>query len=389
MRAIAVRSSEILDRRARALRTGDRRLFLSDVYRGDERFVELQERYFHNLRQLPWETLEYDVLADRWNPSFAEERWESSAYIPFVRVRMQLRGFDEVPVVFTTGITFVQREGQWVVVSDTDVADQVRDGAQETPWDLTRIVVKRSENVLAVFDTDSAKRSGQVMDALDDSVQVVSDALPSGWDGRVVVYATADKQVLSAFDYVPGSDVDGLGAVAFPVFAREQSRRVASMRFLVHPRSLELKGPWLRAVLGHELTHVALARRSSGVPIWLAEGVAEYVGMQGMPRAQWRIEASVVKRARRGATELPGVATFNAIDQAWHYSLSWFACDYIAATYGDEKVWELLRTMHNGGRGTSEERQDRVLRRVLGISGAELARRAADRIADSFVLPES
>ncbi|MGH3333445.1 MAG: hypothetical protein ACRDPJ_19280, partial [Nocardioidaceae bacterium] len=80
--------------------------------------------------------------------------------------------------------------------------------------------------------------------------------------------------------------------------------------------------------------------------------------------------------------------TFNAIDQAWHYSLSWFACDYIAATYGDEKVWELLRTMHNGGRGTSEERQDRVLRRVLGISGAELARRAADRIADSFVLPD-
>ena len=86
------------------------------------------------------------------------------------------------------------------------------------------------------------------------------------------------------------------------------------------------------------------------------------------------------------ATALPLAAQtkpspgFNDDDQEWHYALSWMAVDYIAATYGEGRVWELMDAMHNGGSGTPDADQDRVLDQVLGYGSFELAQRAAARI---------
>ena len=77
-------------------------------------------------------------------------------------------------------------------------------------------------------------------------------------------------------------------------------------------------------------------------------------------------------------------ATFNDSDQEWHYALSWMACDYIVATYGESRIWELVDAMHNGGEGTSDQDQDRVLEQVLGYDSHELARRAAARIRNIY-----
>ena len=51
---------------------------------------------------------------------------------------------------------------------------------------------------------------------------------------------------------------------------------------------------------------------------------------------------------------MPVSKDFNDSDQEWHYALSWMACDYIAATYGESRIWELMDAMHNGGEGTSD-----------------------------------
>ena len=81
---------------------------------------------------------------------------------------------------------------------------------------------------------------------------------------------------------------------------------------------------------------------------------------------------------------MPVSRTFNDGDQEWHYALSWMACDYIAATYGESRIWELVDAMHNGGDGTSDEDQDRVLEQVLGYDNHELAVRAAARIRNIY-----
>jgi hypothetical protein len=60
------------------------------------------------------------------------------------------------------------------------------------------------------------------------------------------------------------------------------------------------------------------------------------------------------------------------------------ACDYIAHTHGESRLWELVDAMRNAGNGTNDVEQDRVLQQVLGYDGRELARRAAARIRNLY-----
>jgi hypothetical protein len=81
---------------------------------------------------------------------------------------------------------------------------------------------------------------------------------------------------------------------------------------------------------------------------------------------------------------MPVTRTFNDTDQEWHYALSWMACDYIAETFQESRLWELVDAMRNGGTGTTDDQQDRVLQQVLGFDSRELARRAAARIRNTY-----
>jgi hypothetical protein len=56
------------------------------------------------------------------------------------------------------------------------------------------------------------------------------------------------------------------------------------------------------------------------------------------------------------------------------------ACDYIATTQGESRLWDLMDALHNGGAGTTDAQQDAVLQSVLGMDDRQLARRAASRI---------
>jgi hypothetical protein len=56
------------------------------------------------------------------------------------------------------------------------------------------------------------------------------------------------------------------------------------------------------------------------------------------------------------------------------------ACDYIATTQGETRLWELMDALHDGGAGTTDADQDAVLVRVIGLDSHQLARRAAARI---------
>ncbi len=81
---------------------------------------------------------------------------------------------------------------------------------------------------------------------------------------------------------------------------------------------------------------------------------------------------------------MPVSKDFNNSEQEWHYALSWMACDYIAETFGESRLWELVDAMHNGGQGTPDGEQDRVLEQVLGFDSHELGLRAAARIRNIY-----
>lgn len=376
----AEEAQKLLDARSLAVRTGDLPTFLATLDPTNADLLDRQRRYFANMQRLPVQTLRYVVLKSDWPAGIRAKTWSKFVSIPQVRVSTQLEGFDTVPVSRITGFAFTRIDGDPVIVSELTGAGQQYPGSSPAPWDLVRVKVRKDGSTLVLYDDATWRRADQISGTLSRGIAEVQDGLPFDWDGRVVVYVFADKLVLDSFEGVPGGNINHLGAMTFPMYAVMGQPEVAGIRFTLLPSSIRAGQPFLDRITRHELTHVAVGERDDGAPIWFAEGIAEYLGARSVPDDQRRIATVAVNRARRGVDAMPTSASFNGQDQAWHYALSWMACDYIAATQGEPRLWELMDALHDAGDGTSESEQDAVLQRVLGYDGAKLATEAARRI---------
>ena len=371
---------QVLDERAAALHDGDLAKFLKTLNTSDRKLVSRQRRYFANVQELPVQTLDYDVLESDWPAGLRSPDWGSAVGIPQVRLSLQLTGFDTVPVRRVTGFAFAHKGGRTVIVSELTGAGKQFPGSNPAPWDLVRIHVRSDASTLQIYDDGTWPRSGQVATELRAGISDIRGAVPFSWDGRAVVYVFSRPVVLNSFEGVPGGNIKHLGAMTFPMYAVPGQPAVAGIRFTLLPSSLRAGEVFLGRIIRHELTHVALGDRDDGAPVWFAEGVAEYMGARDIPQDERRIATVAVDRARAGVPELPASRGFNGDDQAWHYALSWMACDYVAATQGEDRLWLLMDAFHNGGEGTTDDHQDAVLQNVIGMDSAELAQHAETRI---------
>jgi hypothetical protein len=373
-------AQQLLDRRAEALRTKDLSGFLATIDTEDKALVRRQRRYFANLQQLPIETLSYDVLKSDWPTGLRAADWGQQASLPQVRLSLQLRGFDTVPVERVTGFALARRQGKLVVLSELTGAGKPFPGSSPAPWDLVRVHVRSGAGALELYDNTTWGHADDVDDAVRAGIESIRGAVPFSWEPRAVVYVFGRSVVLNSFEGVPGGNIAHLGAMTFPMHAVPGRPEVAGVRFTLLPSSLHAGPVFLERIVRHELTHVALGDRDDGAPVWFAEGLAEYMGARDIPQDERRIATVALSRARGNVRDLPSSRGFNGDDQAWHYALSWMACDYLAATQGEDVLWRLMDSFHNGGSGTDVAQQDAVLQTVAGLDGSQLARRAAARI---------
>jgi hypothetical protein len=369
-------AQRIVHRRERAVRRHDLRAYLADLDPANSALLGRERRRFANLVQLPLKTYQLDAVATSWPSGFAAGRFQDTAYIPYVEEALQLRGFDAAPVVVTTGVTFARVDGRWRIVSDDDVADREPSGSRNKPWDLARIVVRRSPHALGIFDAASAASADRLMAWTEDSVGTVRRAVPERWPGRVVFYALSSPRLLRGM----GTRFLDRAAIAFPVYddARRPTQRVAT-RVVINPRYLprtERQGTYL---LSHELTHVALARTSGGTPAWVQEGLADYVATRGASPEWWLPSAASVARARKGARAMPGSTFFGDDDPAFDYDLSLAACGVLADRFGTGRLWRFLERLSAAGfaDGDAEAHTDEVLGAMFGLDTRQLARGAA------------
>jgi hypothetical protein len=369
--------ARLLQRRARAVRNGDLPAFLADVDERRPRFRARQERYFLNLRELPLQVFRYAL--DDGLSTLADGRLQA-----VVELRLQLRGYDAAPVRSRALFTFRQEgDGTWLLAEDRDRRFEADNDVEPQPWDLMRIEVATGDGVLGVFDRRSVDAAYRIIAAIEDGIDQVAAEVPMEWSERVVVYALSDLTVLASLDNLPGGDPNRLDGVAFPVRVAEDSPRLAGTRFMLHPRMIFRDDAIRSRLVRHELTHVAIGRRDDRVPTWLAEGIAEYVSVQAIPEHERKISREALELAMAGPTALPRDAVFNGESSGANYGLAWFACEYVADTFGVESLWRLLDAMRAGD-GTPEGEQDLVLREVLGIDSAELARVSAEKIVNTF-----
>lgn len=361
--------TELLGQRSRALGGDDREAWLATVGE-DAAYRERQGWTFDNLVQLPRAVARYELVE-------GSARTEGDDVVADVRRVLQVAGWDAVPVTTVAAYHF-----RLTAVPDGTAAYRVvADDESAAPWDLAPVHIAVGEGALLVTDAADA-RAEDLADDVDRAIEDVAAEVPLPWTGRAMVYALAATDVLRAVEGLPVEDPEQLDGVAFTVRAGADDRTVAAVRVVLHPRLLAsgASSPSRARLLRHELTHVALGDRDDRVPTWLSEGVAELVSVRGMPMGERAISRAAIDAAETGVTALPGDGDFGGARSGASYGLAWWACEHVARTWGDARLWSLLASYA----AAPDEDRDAVLRRALGVDGAELAAAAGGRIRSVF-----
>ena len=233
--------------------------------------------------------------------------------------------------------------------------------------------------MLGIFDAGSVGYADAIVSSVQAGIGDVAAEVPYDWSRSVVVYALSDEGFLGRIDDLPGGDPQTLDGVAFPVPASPGGGPLASTRFVLNPRMLDRAGPERDRLVRHEITHVAVAGHDDRVPVWLSEGVAEYVSVRALapqdrliaPDAVDAAEARLLRDARRRQLQL------RRLQRALRGS--WWACEYPPTRYGEATLWTLMDAMNRPGADP-----DRVLRREVGIDTHALARKAGRLIVETF-----
>jgi hypothetical protein len=354
--AAAVRAA--LDTRADAVRSGDAEAFGRTVG-GSRAFRDQQQTWYANLTQLPVARFRY-----RFDPASLVR--DGNGYWASVTQVLQLDGYDAVPVSSPDRFRFgpVNDRGHVRLTSVTDPEWEAAHDVHPQPWDLGRIEAREGFGVLGVFDAGSVGAADSIIASVETGISDVSAWVPYEWSRHVVVYALSDPTFLQGLEDVPGDDPGDLDAVSFPAGD--------GTRFVLNPRVLGRSGGEVDRLVRHELTHVAVGEHDDSAPVWLAEGLAEWVSVRPIPPEDRRIPEAALQEAERGRVrDLPDDDTFNDDDSQAHYGLAWWAVESIANSYGEQVPWTLLDAL-----AAPDAEVDTVLRDQLGLTTRDLAQQA-------------
>ncbi len=372
---VAEEVSMLLKDRGRAVRHGNLEAFLDGVV-DDPALRHTQREWFENLRQLPIQRFAFDFSAD-------DVESTASGVVVVLDIILRLAGFDVAPVRTPAVYEFLREQDGLLRLSAVHAPGGESGRATPQPWDVAPVEILHGDGVLGVFDRNSSSEGHQIIAEVEQAIDDVSPLIPFAWSRTVVLYALSNTEYLRALEDLPGGDPEQLDGVAFPVPVRPGASTYAGTRFLLHPRILERNEDARSRLIRHELVHVALGQRDDRVPTWFSEGLAEYVSVRPVAPQDRLISRQAVAAAERGLQQLPGDDVFNGSGSPANYGVAWYACEYIAAAYGESMLWRLLDEFRAGG-GTSSQGQDDVLVRVLGINSKTLAEAAGRRILATF-----
>lgn len=363
----------LLAERARAVLAGDREAFLATVHPAAQRYRERQARLFDNLTAMPLAELRYELAPDGGSlPVDGRLRqYGTEAWVPRLILSYRLRGFDAEVVRRTTYLGFVRHPARGWLVGGSGDRDGYR-GDREI-WELGAVnVAEGNRSVVVGVDLPEAELES-IAAGIDRAEPVVSRVWGRAWSRRAVVLVarthreasviSADRQDLSQIAAL-ATVASGPGGVPPPG---------TGDRIVVDYQNFrKLSRDGRQVVLTHELTHVATrGATSSRMPLWLVEGLADYVGYQAVdtPIRYAAGDLAAAAEARRLPRRLPSRADFDASadDLSRTYAEAWLACRFIADRYGEDRLVRLYRVM--GGMSGSEERiEAAALHSVLDVS---------------------
>ena len=334
----------LLARRAAAVTKHDEAAFLADVARDDPRFVDRQRTEYRNLVALGLSSFtltlsrahDYPAVTD---PALTRE-YGSQLREVGVTVRYAVGGLDTAPDAEPWIPTFAVVNGGWLLVAEqgAGAGDQYPFAVGGQPWEARPVVVVKSAHVVAVISKEDQEIAPHLLDLAERGVVDAAKVRPDGWPGKVLVTAVSDQKVFDSYFAGSSDKIAQVEAVTVPRYDAvpewDHAAGYALSRVVFNPAMLGGGEDELQHALTHEFTHVAFGpETSNATPIWLVEGMAEYVAY-----ASDKVPDGFANRAAREAhgSALPADRTF--YDSADNYLLAWLACRLIAQRYGHAKL---------------------------------------------------
>lgn len=363
---------DVLARRAAAVESVDERRFLADVDHGVPALVAAQRTLFANLVDLGLQQLSYERRQDQFDQAILD-RYGPTAYTVRIAMRYQIKGIDPEPVVTELAYTFVERSGRWLLVDDDDLDTGLTPGAHREPWDLGRFEIQRAPRLMVLVDKGQTAFGRSVLGEAQEALGTVDKYWPRGWRGSVLISATRQQKVRGT-DFA-GQDTDSSATATgtYRSLPGDESKEgvFAGAYIVINPAQHKNVDEIL---LSHEITHVAASALGGYEPLWLAEGMAEYVSWRGVeeisgpePVAKW--ETDVQRNALPRMTSLPSDTGFYD-SQEDVYGVSWLAVRYLIRRVGIGKVAELYVSMARDG--WNQQAREDAMRGATGMTESDL-----------------
>jgi len=182
------------------------------------------------------------------------------------------------------------------------------------------------------------------------------------------------------FEAASGLSPEEARAIAAVTTTTDGSRlAISPVHIYVNPEVFDPLGPrGQQIVLSHEAAHVAFGAATSEVPLWLSEGIADYVALvdTSLPVAVLAAQIRRLVREDGPPAELPAGPEFDGSNRdigAW-YEAAWLAARLIAQQHGQRALFDLYRTIDRTGGVAS------AFRTVLDTTEREFIRDWRDQL---------
>src|SRR6266508_611579 len=155
-------------------------------------------------------------------------------------------------------------------------------GRTRSPWEARPVVVKRTAHVVAVISKEDEEIAPHLLDLAERGMVNAAKVRPDGWPGKVLVTAVSDQKVFESYFAGSRDKLAQVEAVTVPRYNEvpewDRSARFTLSRVVFNPETLGRGDEELQHTRTHEFAHLAFGPvTSDATPVWLIEGMAEYV----------------------------------------------------------------------------------------------------------------
>lgn len=367
---------ELLDRRGEAVRTRDQASFLAGLDTQATTFVQSQQSWFQRIGVLPLG--EYSLRANLdEDPDLTRaqdrKKYGAETVVAAVEERMKIDGFDRVPLLNRQFLTFVRRDQEWGIASDSDLDDLGLNTSRHL-WDFGAVQIQRSTHFMLLLHESEADLASTLLPLAEQALSDVDRIWKRDWNHQVVVYLPASNAELEKILDLT-VDVGNFVAFATNSIDRREAWAPTAPRIVLNLNNFRRYTPQgQRSIFSHELLHVA-TRDASGpfVNLMIEEGLAQLAEPGGAPDL-----ARVRQRARdaSGLTlpEDPEFVSGTGSEIIFAYQRAFSVFDFLSRRFGLEEVSEFYASlgMARIEPGTSEYHLDRNLKAVFGLTRHEL-----------------